>query len=700
MGEKEVEKQKTDGQKNIIVGLFSRIDYGSRGFRKALVDAAYAVFKKEKPAFIKLLGGLVSRDLSQEMNGYVKDRKKLYSELKKQKRFSEMSRTRALAIHTRELECEFLDDVAQALARVIPVLTVPDWDDPTKERTVDLFIVTSPAFDGELGETVAHLLANLRTDIRVWNVGGDRFPIRYVNKLIWGLTPTKGIWMRSDYYSTPAERIIKDKIKQTTQSMPDMFAVGCLASSINKPKGELKYSYVTVPACHRLEDTRVSENQIGVSILEFPEDGGQYLYRTYSFKDIVSKELSYIVAPPRTSPIQKQIIEFIKERGFAARGMIQKQFHSVKAEELEAAMQKLTKLKTFRKIGENFPGVVFHEHSRKYQFDLRFIQRLLKYDRPPREYHEDNIVAFCCFHAGSIETDYQFFVNEVPKIILARNATILANAGDTKEGLEHDLDKKGEIIAGMANNDVQEEVAAHYIGKVMLEVFKVRFTEATAKVGKESMLVEEKVREHISSSLLNYYYRLGNHDTWETKHGHTPLKVFHFKLNAFLLKHIGEFLSTHGLYCRTLAEIIEGKVVQCEFFSLPSGLKVSIQHPYMARAKTTSIRPQEMMDFAQRHDCQVAIGGNFHVSEVVAEWDMTLGQCVCIELGTIKHGSNFERSKMKMVDQGVGYLKLISSDKRIEITESAFYGAPRPRPPVDNIAFVNEILAKDDIPPI
>ncbi|MEK7636184.1 MAG: hypothetical protein AAB362_00645 [Patescibacteria group bacterium] len=705
MSQKDLGTLNASGQKNAIVGLFSRIDYRSRGFRRAVVDAIFEKFKKEGTHYNILVGGLVSRELAKEMKGYVKDCVLRDRALKKHRESNgdsddAISPAEKGTIRKNEFELEFLTKVAKELARIIPIATILDPNNPKKEKIVDLFIVTSPAFDGEIGEAVAHLLAEQRSDIRIWNTGGDRFPVYYVNKLIWALTPTKGIWMRSDYYSTPAERIIKDKIKQTTQSMPDVFVIGCLASSINKPKGELPYAYVTVPAGHRLEDTRVSENQVGCSILEFPENGGQYLYRVHNFKDLVSNELSYIVAPPRTSPVQKRIIEFMKQRGMATRGMLKLHLADIKTKELETAMQKLTELKTFRKIGENFPGVIFYEQSKKFYFDLDWIQRLLKYGRPSGAYHEDRIVSFCCLHAGSIETDYEFFVNETPKIILARKATVLVNAGDTKEGLEHDLDKKGEIVAGMNNNTKQEKVAAHLIGEVIIRVFKHRFAEALAGIGKEKMMIEEKIREYVSVSLLAYYYRLGNHDTWECKHGHDPLEVFHATLVTFLLEHIGAFLGTHGLYCRGLAEIIEGRIMHRDFFELSSGLKVSIQHPYMARAKTTSIRPQEMMDFARRHGCQVAIGGNFHVSELVAEWDMTLGQCVCIELGTIKHGSNFERSKMKMVDQGVGYLKIVSNDKRIEMVENAFYGSPRLVPPVDNVSIINWFLEKFSVSPI
>jgi len=56
--------------------------------------------------------------------------------------------------------------------------------------------------------------------------------------------------------------------------------------------------------------------------------------------------------------------------------------------------------------------------------------------------------------------------------------------------------------------------------------------------------------------------------------------------------------------------------------------------------------------------------------------------------------------KGKTVDQGVGYLKIKSKGKRIFMTESAFYGAPRSRPPIENIDVINDFIGKLGISPI
>ncbi len=47
-------------QENAKVGLFSRIDYLSKGFRRAIIDMAFQIFRQELTHFNVLVGGLVS----------------------------------------------------------------------------------------------------------------------------------------------------------------------------------------------------------------------------------------------------------------------------------------------------------------------------------------------------------------------------------------------------------------------------------------------------------------------------------------------------------------------------------------------------------------------------------------------------------------------------------------------------------------
>jgi len=681
-------------QKNPKVGFISRIDYGSPGYRRAIVESVFKITEKEQTDFNLLVGGLIYRDFSKDIDNSVKIQ--LEREKDKKVAFKHLegltSRKRRDTRKGELLE-RYLKKAAKELSKAIPVIKMADPENPKKEKFVDLFITTSPAFDGEYGEMLAQYLAELRTDVRVWGQGGDRLLVKYVDKIIWALAPQKAVWMRGDYYSTAVERVIKDKIKQTTQKSPDLYAVGCFGSSINKPKGELEYQYLSLPNASRIEETRVSENQIGVRIIEFPLDGSSYLTRTYSLKDVVAKELSFITPPPRATHNQKKIIEVIKARGSATPGTL-KYVLDLPIEQVMCELESLQKKKTLRKSGENWPSI--GEFSgKKYYFDLEWIKHNLKYDLSNGHYSEDKLAVSGCIHSGSTESDTEFLLNDFPQRILKNDMRIWVDSGDIMEGLKHGLDRKQEVLPGMNNNTVQELYAAHCRGSVILQVFQERFSKLMAASEKD----KSGVAGLVEKSLMPYYYRTGNHDTWVAEDGNIPLAVFHLELNNLLTQEIEKFLSSQKLPFSNIRDIVKSHIIQTKFFTLSSGLKVSMQHPYMSRAQTTSIRPQEMLRYAKRHGCQVAIGANFHVSECVEEWDMNLGQCVSMEIGTMKHGSDFERNKMKMVDQGIGYLRILSSNQRVFMTESAFYGGVR-KAPINNLDLVNERIKRLGLVPL
>lgn len=671
----------------VRIGFLSRIDYGSPGYRQWLVVNGFEIFRQEQTYFNVLAGGLIAeRHLKKQMVDEIKDALEGYP-----------SKDRAeMRV---ELEHAFIDRIAKELARAIPRVTFPDPEKEGEVKIVRLVVVPSPAFDGELGEKIALRLVEKRDDIVLERSGSGRVGEELLKKVLWVLAPEKSVWMRSDYYSTPAERVIKDKVKQTPQSSPLAFAVGCFGSSINKPGGgEVETPYFTIPALHRIEEARVSENQIGVRVLEaFPGQG--YRLRTYDQKYLVANELSHIDPPPGATESQKKIIDLIRRHGSVTVSALAKEFGFSERCALSNLHVLMTKKGSRGRVRGGWPGIIEIEGTGRYYFDLKWLQRKLRIPLSSERWKEDRIISYACLHAASIETDYEFFVREVPKTILATGATEFVGAGDLIEGMEHNLDRKGEVVPGYNNYTLQEHLSARLNADVLLEVFRVRFAEWISQ--KDPTTVDQDgICTAVHELLPNFRYIVGNHDGWVAKDGHIPLDTFHTAMILNLETGIGEILARHGLACSKLFAVAKEKVFHADFFTLASGLDVSVQHPHMARAKTTSLRPQEMLEYAKRHRCQVAIGGNFHVSEHVENYDMDLGQCVVQQIGTIKHGSNFERHKMKLVDQGVGYMRILSNDRRIFMVESAFFGGPKLAPPVNVGAIIDQVTESLGASPI
>ena len=627
--EKEVLKIDSKNRKNVRIGFMSRIDYGSSGFRKGLIVLATETFKKGKDNFVILAGGLVSYRALKSQIPKVKDKEK------------------------RE---EFLERITKDLAMSIPEIRNEDG------KLIKIHIVTSPAYDGWIGEEVAKRLAERREDIRHWKAGGDKFPIKYINKTLWVLVPKKAVWMRGDYYSTPVERVIKDKQKQSSQELPDFIAVGGFGSSIHKPQGEAERPYISLPALCRLEETTTSENQIGVVEMEYIPNQKEPLIRNYNFKDLVSQERNNIDPPKDASDLQKKIIEVIKEYGPVSIGV----FSDVIGVSEEKIIEVIKPLME-KSHQETWSGMSFDKSSERYGFNMNWLQEKLHYSYP-EDGTEDSMVLFSCPHSGSIYTDYKFIVDYMPEIILKRGVNLLVGAGDWVIGLAHDVLVKGEVYGGF-NETTQEQLAAYTWGTVILKVFKERFEKALSQLTEKPSL--DELKKIITEVLVLLVYIPGNHDEWSKKPGFTPLTTFRLELLRFLTRGIEKILKEKELIISGLMDIVETKIIETHEYQLSSGLTLGIFHPNMARTKTTSIRPQEVLNKSKK---QINVSGNFHVAEVVLQWEPELGQRIAFQIGTLLKKSDFEEGKLKTVDFGVGFLRIRSLKGRIFMTETAFYG--------------------------
>ncbi len=639
------------------VGFLSRIDFGSLGFRRGLLELAFEVFRQEKVRFVVLAGGLIS-----------------YPALRPQ--LPRSAEEREIAI----------DDWAKDLAEAIPHL----YDE--RGKPVKIYIVTSPApnFDSWLGEDIARRLHNLRPDdIFYRGKEGARFPLKKQGKDFWVILPTRGAW-RGQYFSTVSERLIDDKQKQSSQRLPDLWVTGCGASSIVRPKGEMKRPYISLPALHRLMEITTSENQIGVRVVEFFTGGSEPMIRTYSFKDFVSNEneRAAIALPEGLPKTQVNILQELKVKGPVTIGMLE--------DALPPARAHIERTIGVINAGGFEPKIVQDEQSGLYQFDPKWFQNELRYSLPPKEdVREDTMVAFSCLHAGSVFTEYKFFVNAIPEFMLRHNVNILVGCGDFIEGLKHDLNLRGEVINGTNYTD-HEALAARLVGTVIVKVFKERFT---AELGKHSgrALSPAALTRILDKALLRFFYIDGNHDEWVVALGVQSLAIFRRDLIDFLMNNISAILHEKGVSAEVdfLRTLIENHVVKTKIFQLPStGVCVEASHPHMGRATTSSLRTQEMLRKSRCHISQI---GNFHIAIAVEQWDSELGQRVGMQHGSIVWKTGFEEGKTKLLDVVVGYLRVKTINQRIFMSEIMYYGSGVENPDLSKVDPLQGLLSELNI---
>ncbi|MEK7516903.1 MAG: hypothetical protein AAB562_04900 [Patescibacteria group bacterium] len=718
-----------NGNKVVRIGLLSRIDYGSDGFRQGLLNLAAETFKLEDVHLVILAGGLVSgrevekktkqlkkelkveekalkiataalascayeiEDLEQESSRTATEQKRLDHLRKEQPKFKQERDRQARVVGEIEQKLEDLkpEHMADDLAECLPRFT------NAKGKPVKLYIVYSEAYDKEVGRETGRSLLNEkhgRDDLRFYEEEASSFPLwpgEPDEKKLEVLTASKNVWMRGDYFSTSVERLIKDRTKQTASESPDFRVIGCFGSSILKPKGEARVSYVSVPVLHRLEGTTVNENQIGVQVMIIDRDRPVPTLRDYPWKDLIKDERAFITGnPAKTKPDQITCLEVLKNRGKKMTTGGIAEATGLTREQVVKALKPLM-VKKGDRPRKTWPGLSYDERSDRWDFFLEWVKRYLQHKLPEGERKTDSSVQVCCVHAASLDTDYFHLLEAISREMLAHDANILVNAGDSIEGLAHNMLECEQVYGGFIITR-QEMLAGILFSEVILKVFKVRFEKLLEGKNLKNLSKEETV-QLVLTALVTYIYIMGNHDLWAARTGHTPLVKKIDTMVERLVRHIEKILIEKGLRVDGLTDLVKSRIVSSPKgrFTLPSGLNLAVMHPHMARAKTTSLRPQEMLDKAS--DCQVVFGGNFHVGETLGQWEAELGQRVCVEIGTMKHRSDFEDHKLKTVDQGFARSRIVSVNGRIVFTEATYYSNSGRERLLDNEMVFNGLLA-------
>lgn len=637
------------------IAFISRSDWGSPGSRVGLQKRAAAECRLENVPFVVFGGGMVSfPHLRKELTDRALD--KLWHEIWGDRYSKEKKPPRSERVD--DARDKRLRDWADELATFIPKFK------DNNGRPIRIYLVTSPAvnYDGPIGRELAHLLVKRRRDIRYQGEIRARIPLKRQNKVLGILVPEKASW-RSKYFSTAVDRMIEDEENQTSEKLPDLWVIGCTASSIQRPQGEKKRPYISLPALHRLQGVHTAENQVGIRFVEFTPDSRDFLVRTYNYKDLTAREREFIPTPKQASEVQQQVVAAIKTKGPHTIGMLEDVLR-IQRTQISA---EITALNSSRYR----PRIEFDEDSQRYDFDPDWIQRKLVYPRlPTRNIHEDKILAFGCLHAGSTFSEYLFFVNEVSQLMLRRGSTVLVGAGDLIQGLEHDLDRRGEVMPGFNNWTIQEMLSSHLLCSVLIRVFEVRLDEAL-QATKNGKLSGHRLEKAVSVSLPAFLWIEGNHDAWVRRRGHDPLATFSRDLVSCLAREMWNVLSRRSLNVSNLLGIAEAHVCQGEVQTLPSGLGITILHPGMARAKTSSLRAQEMLQMAVT---PVVVGANFHIAVNVEQWESDLGQRIAQQVGSIVWKTDYEHGHLKTLDVGVGTLRVVSHNGKILLTETSFFG--------------------------
>ncbi len=681
-------------QEGACVGLWSRIDFGGNGYRKGLVRLAGQVCQQKGTHFIILVGGLVDkRVIDSELIEYVKLIKKSdwWKAVPKEEKEHELAEERLAFCHQKAVQ----------LAADIPHIRKPNG------KLARIYIITSPAYDGVVGKMIAKHLSEIRSeDIVFWGHGTDvehPLPVKYADKTVLPVVPVKAVW-RSRYYTTSAQRLIQDIEKRSPKKLPDINVVGCLGGSVDRPMGESRRAWAMIPVLHNITETHSAENQVGISFIQF-ESTGEHTITNRSFKGLLSCEREFVKKPADLTKLQDKIFELLVKSAVRV-GIVEYQLKAAREghtrDRIKTELDDLTKKSC----------VVFDEGSDLYDFSPEVLSRQISYPNPDLATYckEDSVVGFGCLHAGAVYSDYEFFVNEVPKIILKRRANLFVAAGDLTQGLYHGLLERGEIVAGI-NNTQQERLAAHLIGEVISRVFKKRFADKR-KSDEKDALSSEKIQKTINECLLDFLWVPGNHDDWQKRAGTTPLEVFEHCLIDYVVATIkttaGEHLPPIDLHELVKSRIFKDDMTnKIHYVSPITGLAYKAAHPGTARTETASISAERALEKWRR--ANVVIPANWHVAVRVEHFNpddedpkknVAQGQRLALQCPTICTHTHFEDGKIKTTDFGVGVARIRSHNKHIVEVEAGFCGKPTREDDYNNEDFINDLLKQIGCMPI
>lgn len=658
------------------VGIISRIDCFSRGFRRGLVRLNFERMTSDAGIhFAIIAGGLVSspdfkRLLKEGVDAAKRERAhELAREHAKPK--NERSPVRSIAEIKETTERNLLQQAVDDLTETIPRLR------NAQGRPLKIYIVTSPAlnYDGEIGVEVAQRLSALRDDIVWWGQEDVRFPLKGLyrrdaegnktqeEKDFWVVLPKKAAW-RSRYFSTRPDRLVEDKEMQTRQDMPDLWISDCAAVALMRPAGGIARPRISTPGSHRLQEVTTSENQIGACVVEFfdvpRQDHNSVSVRMISLDDFVADERAYIANPSGISGLQTEILDELKKHPRTV-GMLEDLLGRARSS-IEKAVA------SYQQAGHE-PFISYDSFSKRYDIHNGWMQQKLTYPFPDTNLLQtDTILAFGCLHAGYETTQYAWWSREVPKLIVRHGVKTVVGAGDYIAGLKHNLHLRGEVIAGM-NYTEQQGLAARMIAVAFFKAFRILFDRGAKAIQNPNLHAIEKLAD---TSLVTFNFYQGNHDKWLLDEGVDPIAYLHSQLVDFLTKDISAHLAKHGYVLPGIEEMVRRHIVFADEHTLPSGLVLGINHPEMARAGTSSLRAQATLDF--RPNVQVEVLANFHTGILVLAWRKDLGQRAGLQVGTIVSGTDFEAGKLKRVDTSVGIMRIRSWNGRIVDVETSFAG--------------------------
>lgn len=633
--------------------------------RKYLIQLVKDAVVKDKGSCALIAGGTI-------------DGKHVEGELKAQLR-AHVREMRAVAKKNKEsfdidlvkekFEDDFVADHALRLSAFLPVLPNDvNWHIAVAERI----------YDRPIGAKILEKLRDIRSDVRLLGTRREdgfydhepKFPV-----LIPGfgeiriLMPKRAPWF-SKTISNLVQRLMSGYISSSMSLKPNLVIVGLTGTAVDLPSYDGVH-VISIPASCRLAEQKSTEHMIGASVIKIMENGAEgarivngvhnfrlpaFLEKSVSVPNSLSKveqAAMHALLPSDASP-KTVLFRMNTEKKPSKRQKIWTQVHA------DGALKQLVQQKL----------IVYSKKSNQFGIDevLRknadiTMESLWKGSRSVKH------VVASCVHGGATETLYYTFIVNTTR--LCHDADAFIENGDLMQGIAHNYEYSGALLAFVYGVDKQEIFNAYMRAKILLDIFEARLKDP--KKGTKG-----SVEEVLNRSLIAYVYNTGNHDMWVYHNrGALPLKLFESTLKTLLADGIQRLLEEYkvAVTARQVQEALAKKITRVgeDLMVELNGIMVGIKHPHKPRTMLKTGRIQEVGDWMwrtldtyhkymngkanKRKPLSVTYVANYHEAAAthLTKYDRTV---LGVMTGSMLFKTLFEGHRDKVIDFGPAVVTL------------------------------------------
>ena len=551
----------TDGRSVSFVAI-SGINFPVKS-RKYLANLVKDIVNKHDAKFIVIAGHTI-------------DGKELEQQLKV--RLGEVPKNQR-----EETETKFYQEMIESLDAFLPKIKDVNYH----------IVVAEKIYDRPIGYRILDELRKRRDDIRLSDNPETKIPVQLAG---FGdmrvIVPRKQPWFYENVTGL-LQRLVNGFAMRTGSGKPPLILVGCTGTGSFLPSYK-SVPCIAIPALHKLDDQLSTENMVGCVVVKIAKDEDKFRISstTYDFRTAIAAEYN-LALPDGLSRRHKQVLDALKSSSASLKTI---QFR------LNSNARTPWDLDAVQRIVEDLQKknvVVYYDKAHRYAIrESLHNEANLTLEQFTKDSKTLTSVVKSCWHVGALKTLYFTVLKKEPE--LAEDADVIVLNGDVQQGISHNYEYNGEMLATMNGPDKHQSVAATMQALILMNVFQRRWAKLASSVKDTKALLKK--------CLVTFVYNVGNHD--ESRFSHSKdaiaLYIFDMKLRSEMVMLLAAFLQSENrvgdIRFDELVNLINEKVIrvgESRTVKLMDTV-VGLKHPRQGNTQNKGARIQQTASFFEK----------------------------------------------------------------------------------------------------